>query len=239
MRLWLDNLLIIDQWTSLTALNPTAALTLGEAGTTRSMYDLWLEYKGVGNASSSVASSLSFKMAYHESPYASIPPSPDAPVPAIVTTPRPISSEYLMHSYPLAMRTSAGSGLSATYYSDSSSASSSFAGACSPASGCLSWGSPHMATVDSSLDWSSGLDRPSPHADSVAGAGAFAVRWSGFLAPSEQAVYTFRARLHGDDGMPQRVSIWVDHQQILSQWSSLASMTPSATVRLDAGTCHA
>jgi len=239
VRLWLDNLLVIDQWTSLTALNTTVALSLGEAGTTRSMHDISLEFKGVSNVSSPVPSSLSFKFAYHESPYAASPPSHEVPVPVIINTLRPISSEYLMHSYPLAMRTSGGAGLSATYYSDSSSASSSLAATCPAITGCVPWGSPRKSVVDASLDWSSALDRPAPHADSVAGAGAFAVRWSGFLSPPAQAVYTFRARFHGDDTRdttPQRLSIWVDHEQIMSQWTSLTAITPSATARLDAGT---
>lgn len=241
VRLWLDNLLVIDQWTSLTALNTTVPLSLGEAGTTRSMYDIWLEFKGVSNVSSPVPSSLSFTFAYNESPYASSssyassPPSQEVPVPAVINTLRPISSEYLMHSYPLAMRTSGGAGLSATYYSDSCSASSSLATTCPAATGCVPWGSPRKSVVDASLDWSSALDRPAPHADSVAGASAFAVRWSGFLSPPAQAVYTFRARLHGDDTTHQRLSIWVDHEQIMSQWTSLTAITPSATARLDAG----
>ena len=236
VRLWLDNLLVIDQWTSLTSLNTTVALSLGEASTTPSIYDIWLEFKGVSNVSSPVPSSLSFKFAYHERPYASFSPSHEVPVPAVVTTLRPISSEYLLHSYPLAMRTSGGAGLSATYYSDSSSASSSLAATCAAATGYVPWGSPRKSVVDASLDWSSALDRPAPHADSVAGAGAFAVRWSGFLSPPAQAIYTFRARLHGDDCSLQRLSIWVDHEQIMSQWTSLTSITPSATARLDAGT---
>jgi hypothetical protein len=77
-----------------------------------------------------------------------------------------------------------------------------------------------------------------PYADSLGGAGAFAARWSGFISPSLQAVYTFYARLHGrrrSTSTTERLSLWVDNQEIISQMSSLRALMPSGTIRLDAG----
>jgi len=141
-----------------------------------------------------------------------------------------------MHSYPLSVRSAGGQGLSATYYSDSANASSSFAPSCSSPSEteCVPWGTPAKAAVDTGLDWSANGDAM-PYAQSMTHTKEFAVRWSGFIAPSLQAIYTFQARLHGGGGSTERISLWVDHQQIMSQWTSLGATSLGATVRLDTG----
>jgi len=95
VRLWIDNVLLIDQWASIATLTPTGAMQLGDAGTSRSLYDLQLEFKGASNASSAVESDMALKMAYFETAYASSIPSSLVPLPVVATTPRTIPSEYL------------------------------------------------------------------------------------------------------------------------------------------------
>jgi hypothetical protein len=250
VRLWLDNKLLIDQWSSLSTLTPTGVLQLGDAGS-RSLHDLRLEFKGGNDELNSSASmppcisNMSLKMAYDESPFASTLPSASNPLPIIRTSPLPIPAEYLMHAYPLSMRTSAGGGISASYYSDSANASSVLGADCTrDLTACIAWGAPRKSCIDTSIDWSAVLgaagasQQGPPYAQSLGGAGAFAARWSGFISPSLQAVYTFYARLHGRNNgtsTSERLSLWVDNQEIISQWSSLRALIPSGTIRLDAG----
>ena len=231
LRLWVDHLLLIDQWSSLTTAEPTAALPLGSPGSSRSLYDLSLEFKGAANSSHAQASNFSLRWSFSQSPYSSTPPSASDPVPSISYNPQPIVSEHLMHSYALSLPTSAGPGLSATYYGGCTNASSSF----DPAP-LVAWDTPQKAVVQASLDWSSAAsDNGGPYAACVAQQGAFAARWHGFVAPSVQAVYTFRAVLHGSADTAERIQLWVDNQAVIAQWTSLGASQPSGTVRIDSG----
>ena len=58
-----------------------------------------------------------------------------------------------------------------------------------------------------------------------------AVKWRGFVAPRYAQTYTFRAIIHDYLGTShnERVALWIDNQQVIAQWSSLASFAPTGT----------
>jgi hypothetical protein len=86
--------------------------------------------------------------------------------------------------------------------------------------------------VDSTVDWSTataGTSRPSL---SLSTASSFGVRWMGFVRPSKAQQYTFAVVMPraGTATQVERVKLWVDNSIIVSQWTSLASTSPSGTI---------
>jgi hypothetical protein len=59
----------------------------------------------------------------------------------------------------------------------------------------------------------------------------FSVRWTGFLSPLSQGlgVYTMQASVAD---AKERVRMWLDHLLIIDQWTSIASLSPVATIRM-------
>ena len=56
------------------------------------------------------------------------------------------------------------------------------------------------------------------------------VRWSGFVKPSPNVTYTFfAAPTHVND----RLKLWIDHQLLVDQWSSLQSVVGSGTLHFE------
>ena len=49
----------------------------------------------------------------------------------------------------------------------------------------------------------------------------YGTRWAGYISPTLAGVYTFHAQLH-DEGVDDRVKLWIDDQLVIQQWTSLA-----------------
>ncbi len=104
-------------------------------------------------------------------------------------------------------------GLTATYYTDTSSLNPTSASHSSLHTGSIDFSAQTQGTSQSL--WAS-LSSGTP----------FAVRWSGFMRVPIAAVYT---TTFGVRTASERVRLWVDNALVLDQWVSLSSMAPSGT----------
>merc|ERR1711871_1416524 len=83
-------------------------------------------------------------------------------------------------------------------------------------------GNPTALTDHHTLDFSSSDDPDTT--PSVTN--AFDAVWEGFVLPSKAAQYTFTTQVDQNS----RVQLWLDNVQLIDQWNSLGSQTPSGTV---------
>ena len=216
VRLWVDNALVLDQWTSLSSSVMAATLSIDGLS---SLYSLELEYKD-GNMTSSrdVANR--------------------AKGPALTwihsNVEQVITSSRLFHAHALPVQSSYGQGLSATYYTLSGT------GALDEAVPLKT-----SVTVEgeggTGIDWSGEGASSRPWPASLPDKG-WKVRWSGFIVPSRSDPYTFfvplSAAVHTGGGywnsppnveVSERVRLWIDDVLVVDQWSSLAAMEPTGT----------
>ena len=61
---------------------------------------------------------------------------------------------------------------------------------------------------------------------------AFAVRWTGRIAPVLNATYTFGAALGSET---ERVKLWVENELVIDQWASLGARRPEGTFAFQRG----
>lgn len=207
VRVWMDNSLIIDQWTSLAAAIPSGKLQFGVTG----LYDVKIEYKQEAAATND-AGLLDFKYQYTGEPTA-------------VTIP----STRLYQAYDLTFKIYDQAGLTATYYNSFSSGESDLGA--SNAVVTLA----RKAVQESTVDWSGSAASDRPYPGSVDYSLGFSVRWTGFIRPSRVDEYTFYTPVKGTSGASlERVQLWIDNTLVVSQWSSLSYLEPSGTISFPA-----
>ena len=206
VRVWMDNSLIIDQWTSLAATDPSGKLQFGVTG----LYDVKIEYKQEA-ASANDNGQLDFKYKYTGE-----------------TTAVTVPSTRLYQSHDLTFKIFDQAGLAATYYAASDYASKSDLAAASSAT------SASKATQESTVDWSGSAASDRPYPGSVDYSNGFSVRWTGFIRPSRVDEYTFYTPLQGGAGSLERVQLWIDNTLVVSQWASLEFLEPSGTISFPA-----
>ena len=213
LRVWVDNALVLDQWSSLSGQLVSGTLAVDAMA---SLYDIKLEYKHANMTSPRPAAYAGPSLTWTSS-----------------DTTEPISSTRLYHTHQLPVKTSAGMGLAATYYSYPAAAVQA-TDAAEPVKSSESVVAGPSATLE--LDWSgsSASDRPYPSSMPDAG---WRVRWAGFIIPSRTDLYTFYTpmagsyRAGGGAGLDvsERVRLWVDDVIIVDEWSSLSAIQPSGT----------
>ena len=93
VRIWLENLLVIDQWMSLSATLPSGTLSVYS----EDLHSIKVEYKHVAGGSAGMG--LVWEYELQE---------------------QPIPSSRLFHGHQISLKTAAGQGLAATYYDNSS-----------------------------------------------------------------------------------------------------------------------
>jgi len=86
-------------------------------------------------------------------------------------------------------------------------------------------GEPTVRRIDTSVDFNWGGDRPAP----AIGSDNFSVRWTGKLIPEKTGEYLLGTMT--DDG----VRLYLDGKLLIDDWFDHATVTRSATVRLEAG----
>jgi hypothetical protein len=196
VRLWIDNALIVDQWSSLATTTPSGVLVTYRQGL---MYSTTLEYIQISNTSSS---SL---LALEQSTQSGVSLIP---------------SSRLFQAHDISLSLSSGQqGLFATYYAGIPAGSNEVGG----------FNAVKSMVEEQGIDWSFSGRTNRPY-DASLPLGAFSVRWLGFIIPSRTDEYTFTAQLYGSVLTSERVSVWLDEQNIIDQWSSLSSSNPSATI---------
>jgi len=202
VRVWMDNSLIIDQWTSLVATDASGKLVFGVTG----LYDVKIEYKQEA-ASSNDAGQLDFKYQYSGE-----------------LTPVVIPSTRLYQSYDLTFKIFDQAGLTATYYNAFDTTTSDLGAATAIVTQA------RKAVQESTVDWSGAAATDRPYPGSVA-TGGFSVRWTGFIKPSRTDEYTFFTPVQGTGGSSfERVQLWIDNTLVVSQWASLGYLEPSGTI---------
>ena len=97
-------------------------------------------------------------------------------------------------------------------------------------------GPPSLSRTDTAIDFSgassdedewpgaNGMNTSSPKR-------SFSVKWRGFVLPHYLQTYTFRTTIQDYLGTSrhERVRLWINNQEVISQWSSLSSAQPSGT----------
>ena len=206
VRLWLDNSLVVDQWSSLATTRPTGTLQFDNAN---GLYDIKLEYKQDGGVDEEPQIMLLYSY----------------PAQAEITIP----SSRLYQAYDLSFDIYDQTGLTATYYANLPT------GELQWVSGASEVGTPATdplkAVQESTVDWSGSTTTDRPYPSSVLD-GEYSVRWTGFVRPSRTDEYTFYVPLNPSvvRSTGERVQLWVDNNVIISQWGSLASLEPSGTI---------
>ena len=202
VRVWMDNSLIIDQWTSLSATDASGKLQFGVTG----LYDVKIEYKQEA-ASTNDAGQLDFKYQYSGESTAVV-----------------IPSTRLYQSYDLTFKIFDQAGLTATYYNAHDTTTSDLGAASAIVTQA------RKAVQESTVDWSGAAATDRPYPGSVA-TGGFSVRWTGFIRPSRTDEYTFFTPVQGASGVSEeRVQLWIDNTLVVSQWASLSFLEPSGTI---------
>ncbi len=131
-----------------------------------------------------------------------------------------IPSSRLFQAHDIALSLSSGQhGLFATYYASVPIGSSQVGGSNAVKS----------MVEEQGIDWSISGRTNRPYDGSLP-IGSFSTRWLGFIIPSRTDEYTFTAQLYGSWLTAERVTLWIDGQTIIDQWSSLSSSKPSATM---------
>jgi len=202
VRVWMDNSLIIDQWTSLSATDASGKLQFGVTG----LYDVKIEYKQEASSSND-AGQLDFKYQYSGE-----------------LTPVVIPSTRLYQSYDLTFKIFDQAGLTATYYNAFDTTTNDLGAATAVVTQA------RKAVQESTVDWSGAAATDRPYPGSVA-TGGFSVRWTGFVKPSRTDEYTFYTPVQGASGSSEeRVQLWIDNTLVVSQWASLSFLEPSGTI---------
>jgi hypothetical protein len=91
--------------------------------------------------------------------------------------------------------------------------------------------------LDPIVDFDWRLGRPgSPliPGDVNAGSG-FGIRWTGYVTPYLPQLHTFGLEVAESD---ERVKLWVDEQLLVDQWNSIATIRPTGTILVCAGTAY-
>jgi len=207
VRLWMDNSLIVDQWTSLSSTRPSGTLAFDTAN---GLYDIKIEYKQDGGVNA--AAQLQLQYSYASQAEIVIP------------------STRLYQSYDLSFNIFDQTGLTATYYDSLPSGETQWVSGYQTTAGTAA-GLPRKAVQESTVDWSGPTTTDRPYPDSLAD-GMFSVRWTGFIQPSRTDEYTFYVPLNPAmvRTTGERVQLWVDNTQVIAQWGSLASLEPSGTI---------
>ena len=68
---------------------------------------------------------------------------------------------------------------------------------------------------------------------SIATTDGYSVRWTGFLAPTQDGEYSFQMTRSGSI-VSDRVRVWVDNWSVIDQWASLSALNPKGTIFLRA-----
>ena len=191
VKLWIDNSLIIDAWSSLSA-GGTATAAPGGGGVqlvAESYYSLKMEYKcAPGGNSDGAAQLCSYKLLWGRAPSAA-------------------NASFDLHAVSANRLFYDGvydSGLHATYY-DKDEYLGSLGGPITR---------PYLRVDASALDWSGAGDSQDVPTSSLTNS-EFMVRWSGFLRPKAAADYSFFAGMAGNQG--ERLKLWVDNALIIDQ----------------------
>jgi hypothetical protein len=205
VRLWLDNSLVVDQWSSLGTTRPTGTLQFDSAN---GLYDIKLEYKQDGGVDAEPQILLLYSYAAQSE----------------VTVP----SSRLYQAYDLTFNIYDQNGLTATYYDTLPIGEQQWISGAAVAG--TSAKNPLKAVLESTVDWSGPTTSDRPYPASVL-EGEFSVRWTGFVRPSRTDEYTFYVPLNPSfiRGTGERLQLWVDNTVVIDQWSSLASLEPSGT----------
>ena len=209
VRVWVDNSLIVDQWTSLSAqiLSGTLAVDAIPA-----LYALQLEYKdgNMTNIKPAGYAGPSLTWTYMDDTF-------------------PIGSMRLYHAHQLPIKTSSGAGLSATYYTvpNSRQVDAAVPVKTSDATTSLDW-----SGVSAS-------DRPFAHCVPDAGWkvrwSGFIIPSRAdlytFYTPIAAAYHTGGGVSYGPPSVDvsERVRLWVDDVMVVDQWTSLALIEASGT----------
>jgi len=91
--------------------------------------------------------------------------------------------------------------------------------------------------IDPSIDFDWRLGRPSSSlipGDLNAGAG-FGIRWTGYVTAYLPQEHTFSVEVSEPD---ERVKLWIDEQLLVDQWTSISTITPTATFLVCAGAAY-
>eukprot|EP00960_Hanusia_phi_P071583 767583-Hanusia_phi.AAC.5 len=189
VRLWINNVMVIDQWLSISSIQPSGTFFVDNGD---QLYSLSMEYQKVPVNLSMGSLSLHYE-------YQSLPRSP-------------IASSRLFQSYNLFFVTAGGPGLRATYYSLDCDGTYN--------------GVAVNAAQEEAFSWSSWTY---PQISNF----SFQVRWAGLLQMTPARDYTFWAsfgeNLSGDSTKEDRISLWIDGEEVIAQWSSLQTTIPSGT----------
>lgn len=86
-------------------------------------------------------------------------------------------------------------------------------------------GEPVLSRIDSTIDFSWGNGSPNP----VIAGDTFSVRWTGYITPDSDQVYTFETLTN--DG----VRLWIDGELLIDQWQTQSATSYQASVSLLAG----
>ena len=208
VQLWIDDVLIIDQWTSLTSLNATGIFQFYSSYP--AYYNISLTYK---NMNSKTCSGLQLKWQNFNIANSSVI------VPSIRLF--PLSGRYSLEytptvsgDYQVFASLAQGFGLDATFYSDTE------------------------LTNAFALTTTNNINFNAENQSLVSGKGSFSVRWAGLLNVGAivneaiPAVFTFEAGIAETD---ERLKLWVDNTLLIDRWDTYGALTAtsfSATISL-------
>ncbi len=215
LKLWIDDVLVIDQWASLTA-------TTNVSGTFQfqysypSYYSISVTYKNMDNRSCSGLQLLwqNFNLGATRKIVPSIRLFPLSGQYSVSYMPT-LSGDYQIHA-----SLAQGSGLDATFYSD------------------LYLSNVSLVTTVNNIDFNAA------NQSVISQTGLFSVRWAGLLSLGTlvnelaPAVVTFEANIAETD---ERVKLWVDNTLIIDRWDTYGELTAtsfSATLLLFGSTSY-
>jgi len=210
VRLWVDDQLLIDNWTNHAATENSGTIDL-QAG---QQYDIRMDY--YENFGKSVAQLLWSS----ESQSKEIIPESQLYSPTVDTTSLDVSSnsqskEIIPESQldspavdtPSPEASGNGTGLTAEYYNNRDFTDLA------------------LTRTDETVDFNWGSGSPDAAIDS----NTYSVRWTGSVAPLHSETYEFFT--NSDDG----VRLWVDDQLLIDNWTNHAATENSGTIDLQAG----
>ena len=214
VRLWIDDILVIDQWSSLTSMN--ASGTFQFLSSYPSYYSISLTYQNMNN---NTCSGLQLRWQnFNVANTSMIIPS---------TRLFPLSGQYLISyiptvsgDYQVHASLAQGYGLDATFYSDTE----------------LNYA--YQTNTVSNINFNGA------NSSVVSGKASYSIRWAGLLSlgPAVNqitpSVVTFSAGIAETD---ERVKLWVDNSLVIDRWDTYNTLTAtsfSATVGLYGSTTY-
>jgi hypothetical protein len=215
LKLWIDDILVIDQWASLTATTNVSG-TFQFQSSYPSYYPISVTYKNTDNKTCSGLQLQwqNFNIGTTRKVVPSIRLFPLSGQYSVAYTPT-LSGDYQVHA-----SLAQGFGLDATFYSDQYLTNVSL-----------------VTTMDN-------INFNAANQSVISEIGLFSVRWAGLLSLGASvselvpAVVTFEASIAETD---ERVKLWVDNTLIIDRWDTYGELTAtsfSATVLLFGSTSY-